>query len=36
MNLLHLFDFSLLDRRGEPALEFLACDVRREERTFGE
>src|SRR5204863_57617 len=36
MNLLHLFDFSLLERRGEPALEFVACDGRREVRTFGQ
>jgi malonyl-CoA/methylmalonyl-CoA synthetase len=36
MNLLHLFDFSLIGRQGEPALEFLACDGKRETRTFGE
>jgi len=36
MNLLHLFDFSFLGRQGEPALEFLACDGRRDVRTFGE
>jgi malonyl-CoA/methylmalonyl-CoA synthetase len=36
MNLLHLFDFSLIGRRDQPALEFVACDGRREDRTFGE
>ncbi len=36
MNLLHLFDFSLLGRSDEPALEFVACDSRRDARTFGE
>jgi malonyl-CoA/methylmalonyl-CoA synthetase len=36
MNLLHLFDFSLVGRRDQPALEFVACDGRREDRTFGE
>lgn len=36
MNLLHLFDLSLLGRRDAPALDFLACDGRRETRTFGE
>ncbi len=36
MNLLQLFDFSLVGRRDEPALEFLACDGRLESRTFGE
>jgi malonyl-CoA/methylmalonyl-CoA synthetase len=36
MNLLHLFDFSLVGRRHQPALEFVACDGRREDRTFGE
>jgi len=36
MNLLDLFDFSLLGRRDQPALEFVACDGRREDRTFGE
>ena len=36
MNLLHLFDHSLVGRRDQPALEFLACDGRREDRTFGE
>ena len=36
MNLLHLFDFSLVGRRNQPALEFVASDGRREDRTFGE
>jgi len=36
MNLLHLFDFSLVGRRDQPALEFVASDGRREDRTFGE
>jgi malonyl-CoA/methylmalonyl-CoA synthetase len=36
MNLLHLFDHSLEGRRDQPALEFVACDGRREDRTFGE
>ena len=36
MNLLHLFDLSLVGRRDSPALEFLACDGRRQSRTFGE
>ena len=36
MNLLDLFDFSLLARRDQLALEFVACDGRREDRTFGE
>ena len=36
MNLLHLFDFSLVGRRDQPALEFVACDGRHEDRTFGE
>jgi len=36
MNLLHLFDPSLVGRRDLTALEFLACDGRREARTFGE
>jgi malonyl-CoA/methylmalonyl-CoA synthetase len=36
MNLLQLFDLSLLGRRDSPALEFVACDGRREDRTFGE
>ena len=36
MNLLHLFDLSLVGRRDSPALDFLACDGRRESRTFGE
>jgi len=36
MNLLHLFDLSLKGRRDAPALDFLACDGRRESRTFGE
>src|SRR5438105_237277 len=36
MNLLHLFDLSLLHRPGELALEFIACDGRRQTRTFSE
>jgi len=36
MNLQQLFEFSLIARRDEAALEFLACDGRRENRTFGE
>jgi len=36
MNLLQLFDLSLIGRREIPALDFLACDGRRESRTFGE
>jgi malonyl-CoA/methylmalonyl-CoA synthetase len=36
MNLLHLFDFSLVGRRDQPALEFVACDGCRQDRTFGE
>jgi len=36
MNLLHLFDLSLIGRSEIPALDFLACDGRRESRTFGE
>ena len=36
MNLLHLFDHSLVGRRDQPALQFVACDGRREDRTFGE
>jgi malonyl-CoA/methylmalonyl-CoA synthetase len=36
MNLRQLFDFSLVERRDEPALEFLACDGRLESRTFGD
>ncbi len=36
MNLLQLFDLSLAGRRDTPALEFIACDGRRESRTFGE
>ena len=36
LNLLHLFDFSLVGRRATPALDFLACDGRRDSRTFGE
>ena len=36
MNLLHLFDLSLASRRDAMALDFLACDGRRESRTFGE
>jgi malonyl-CoA/methylmalonyl-CoA synthetase len=35
MNLLQLFDFSLVGRRETPALDFLACDGRSESRTFG-
>jgi malonyl-CoA/methylmalonyl-CoA synthetase len=35
MNLLHLFDLSLIGRREAPALDFLSCDGRRETRTFG-
>jgi malonyl-CoA/methylmalonyl-CoA synthetase len=36
MNLRQLFDFSLIARRDEPALEFLACDGPLESRTFGD
>jgi len=36
MNLRQLFELSLIARRDEPALEFLACNGRRENRTFGE
>jgi len=36
MNLLQLFDLSLAARGAQPALEFLSCDGRRENRTFGE
>jgi len=36
MNLPQLFDLSLVGRRSERALEFLACDGHRETRTFGE
>jgi len=36
MNLLQLFDLSLVGRRAALALDFLACDGRRESRTFGE
>jgi malonyl-CoA/methylmalonyl-CoA synthetase len=36
MNLLQLFDLSLVGRRDTPALEFIATDGRRESRTFGE
>jgi malonyl-CoA/methylmalonyl-CoA synthetase len=36
MNLLQLFDLSLSGRRDTQALEFVACDGRRESRTFGE
>jgi malonyl-CoA/methylmalonyl-CoA synthetase len=36
MNLLQLFDFSLVERRDTLALEFLACDGRLESRTFRE
>ena len=36
MNLLQLFDLSLLGSRDKPAIEFLAGDGRRESRTFGE
>jgi malonyl-CoA/methylmalonyl-CoA synthetase len=35
MNLLQLFDLSLIGRRDTPALEFVACDGRREGHTFG-
>ena len=36
MNLLQLFDFSLVGRRDSPALEFLSSDGRCVNRTFGE
>lgn len=36
MNLLHLFDLSLVGRRDAAALDFLGCDDRRVSRTFGE
>ena len=36
MNLVQLFDLSLVERRDQPALEFIACDGHREERTFGQ
>ena len=36
LNLLQLFDFSLIGRHDAVALDFLACDGRRESRTFGE
>ena len=36
MNLLQLFDFSLVGRRDLPALEFLSSDGRCVSRTFGE
>ncbi len=36
MNLLQLFDFSLVGRRDSPALEFLSSDGRCMNRTFGE
>src|SRR6476660_6339435 len=36
MNLLQLFDFSLVGRRDMPALEFLSSDGRCVNRTFGE
>ena len=36
MNLLQLFDLSLIGRRGAAAVDFLACDGRCESRTFGE
>ncbi len=36
MNLLHLFNLSLRARRDQAALEFVACDGRRESRTFGD
>src|SRR5579863_4080478 len=36
MNLLDLLDLSLVGRRDQPALEFAACDGRRQDRTFGE
>src|SRR6266849_10434775 len=35
MNLLQLFDLSLVGRRDETALEFISCDGRCENRTFG-
>jgi len=34
LNLLQLFDLSLIGRRDCAALDFLACDGRRESRTF--
>jgi|SRR5579871_1292164 len=36
MNLLQLFNLSLVGRRNHHALDFLACDGKRETRTFGE
>src|SRR5690242_17343291 len=36
MNLQQLFDLSLIARCDRPSLEFLGCDGRREDRTFGE
>ena len=36
MNLLQLFDFSLVGRRDQPALEFLSGDGHREDLTFGQ
>jgi len=36
LNLLQLFDLSLIGRQDAAALDFLACDGRREIRTFGE
>ena len=36
MNLLHLFDLSLVGRRDTAALDFIGSDDRRESRTFGE
>jgi malonyl-CoA/methylmalonyl-CoA synthetase len=36
MNLLHLFDLSLVGRRDAAALDFLGCDGRRLSRTFGD
>jgi len=36
MNLLHLFDHSLVGRRDQPALEFVASDGRRKDLAFGE
>jgi len=36
MNLLQLFDLSLVGPRDQPALEFLACDGHREDLTFGQ
>ena len=36
LNLLQLFDLSLIGRRDAVALDFFACDERRERRTFAE